>query len=285
MLADAGGGGRVATPWFDYALPQIWQIVNGQDTEALWKQASGWKKTVELTTLHKYNLDQYKEQLAQAWPPGRSEAASAYLAELDKLITSVQETHDAASANYSAVVSIALALSDAKYKLKPLYEEYQENERKLAAYRQQVDAYNSDATAMPQPSPGPSPVKEGRQEELNNQARSIMYRIGNEITTAGAALKPPRPYQPPKPGLRDSDGGGDPSGGAGSAGGGAPLLVPPVVPPVRPAPSFDPPPANLQPVPTPSAPTGIGQGPILGGTPTTLPPPPPPTTTPQVIQP
>jgi hypothetical protein len=262
----------------------MWQIVSGQDAETLWKQATGWKNTADLTSRHLFNLQEYRDQMVQAWPPGRSEASSAYMAELDKLIASVQETQDAASANYNAVVSLALAVGDAKYKLKPLFDEYQSNQQKLAAYNQQVDAYNSDTTATPQPSPGPPPIPNGRQEALNNKARSIMYSIGSEITTAGAALKPPAPYKPPTP-VRES--GGDQSGGNGSAGGGGGgMLVPPVIPPARPASSPPPPSPSAPPAaPPPSTPPGIGQGPILGGTPTPTLAPPPPVTSPPVIQP
>jgi hypothetical protein len=288
MLDSGGGGGGVATPWYDYDLPRMWQIVNSQNADELWQRASGWKKTIELTSLHKYNLEQYKEQLAQAWPPERSEASSAYIAELDKLIASVQETNEAASANYDAVVSIALAVGDAKYKLQPLHDEYQSNQQKLADYNQQVESYNADTTAMPQPAPGPSPVESGRQEELNNRARSIMYGIGSEITTAGAALRPPRPYTPPSGGKID---GGDQTGGGGGSsggGGGGGSLVPPLIPPARPAPIPAPAPStfNPQPFPSGSPPVttqpGIGQGPILGGTPIPTPAPAPP---PPVIQP
>jgi hypothetical protein len=285
MLDGGGGGGSVATPWYDYALPQMWQIVNSQNTDVLWQQAAGWKKTVELTSLHKYNLEQYKEQLAEAWPPGRSEASSAYIAELDKLIASVQETNEAASANYNAVVSIALAVGDAKYKLKPLHDEYQSNAQKLADYDQLVESYKADTTAMPQPAPGPPPVESGRQEALNNRARSIMLSIGSEITTAGTSFKPPQPYRPPRP--QPIEPGDDPNGGSSSAGG-QPLLVPPVIPPVRPAPSPTPSTPNPQPVPSGAPPVttqpGIGQGPILGGTPTPITMPPL-GTNPPVIQP
>jgi hypothetical protein len=291
VLDSGGGGGGAVTPWYDYALPQMWQIVNGQDTDSLWKQATGWKNTTDLTSLHLYNLKEYKDQLVQAWPPERSEASAAYMAELDRLIASVQETHDAASANYDAVVSLALAAGDAKYKLKPLYDEYQSNQQKLAEYNQQVDAYNSDTTGLPQPSPGPSPVPNGRQDALNNQARSIMYSISSEITTAGAALKPPAPYKPPTP-ARDTTS-GTPDSGGGTTGGGSPMLVPPVIPPVRPAPSptpsgsgasAQPAPAAPPASPPPSAPPGIGQGPILGGAPAPAPPAPP-GTQPPIIQP
>jgi hypothetical protein len=283
-VLDGGGGGGVNTPWYDYALPTMWQIVNGQDTDTLWKQATGWKNTADLTSLHLYNLKEYKDQLTQAWPPERSRASAAYLAELDKLITSVRETHDAASANYDAMVSLALAVGDAKYKLKPLYDEYQSIQQKLATYNEQVDA--SDTTGTPQPSPGPPPVADGRQEALNNQARSIMYGISSEITTAGGALKPPTPYQPPKPeGGRTDPGGTSADGGPSGAGG---MLVPPVIPPVRPAPSPAASTASPQPAlpisTPPSSQPGIGQGLILGGIPTPAPPAPP-GTQPPIIQP
>ncbi len=286
LAADGGGGG--GTPWYNYSLPTMWQIVNGQDTETIFQQASSWKNTADLTILHMANLQQYKDQLAEAWPPERSPASAAYMAELDKLINSIKETNETASANYNAVVTLALAASDAKVKLKPLYDEYQANAQKLADYDRKVQAAKQGSTPTPTPTPspmpGPPPVATGRQEQLNNQARAVMYNISSEITSAGAALKPPMPYTPPVPAFKD-----DPSstGGAGttsSGGSAAPLLVPPVIPPVHHTPT---PPPSSAPTPPPAPPASSGSGGsglVLSGTPM-LPPPAAPSNMPPVIQP
>jgi hypothetical protein len=278
VLAAAGGGGG-GTPWAAYDVPTLWSMVKDQDTDSLWKQVTGWQNTADLTSLHVSNLKEYRDQLAGAWPPERSDASAAYLAELDKLITSVQQTHDVASKNYSAMTSIALAASDAKYKLKPIYDEYAANKKKLDDYNALVEADKADTTAMPTVSPGAPPIAPGRQDELTTKAQGVMSNIGSEISLAAATIKPPTPYVPPKPigGKDDLNG----TSGGSSAGSG-PVLIPPVVPPVAAAPHtttatpthFSAPTTGSTPSTTTTLPsTGIGQGPVLGGvTPTpTLP--------------
>jgi hypothetical protein len=276
LAADGGGGG--GTPWTAYDIPTLWAMVKDQDTNGMWKQVTGWQNSADLTSLHLSNLTEYRDQLVGAWPPERSQASAAYVAELDKLITSVQQTHDVASKNYSAMTSIALAAGDAKYKLKPIYDEYVANKTKLDDYNALVAADNSDATAMPTVAPGPPPIAPGRQDELTTKAQGIMANIGSEISLAAGTIKPPAPYVPPVPKIDDPTGN---AGGGISTGGSGPVLVPPVVPPVVAAPHstiatpthFSTPPTG--PTPSPSTlPSGIGQGPILGGlTPTpTLPP-------------
>lgn len=268
-MSNESGSVGACTFWDTYSVPAMWAIISGQDTEAIWQQATAWRNTADLTSRHMSNLQQYKAQLAAAWPPEGSPASSAYLAEFDKLIASVKETHDAAAANYSAVISLAGATSDAKRKLQPLYEEYQSNQRKLDDFERRTPDLIEGVVETLFP-----PVPRGRQEELDRQARSIMYDASSEIRVAGGALKPPAPYVPPTPRVDASEPGGSGGGGAGGGGGGAsPVLVPPVIPQAPSTPSPDSSGGSTTPISGGSGGTGGpgGRGPVLGGAPTAPP--------------
>jgi hypothetical protein len=266
MLDAGGGGGYGGTNWNGYDVRQMWSMLEGQQTDPHWKLVSGWRKTFELTSLHLSRLKDYRERLAEAWPPERNAASAAYVAHLDYLIGHVQQTYDAAVANYDAFSGATGAISTARYELKKVYDEYQANQVKLDDYDLQIAAATDPANSgLPQPAPGPPPVPAGRQEELNNRARSLMFSLSGELTQARAAIRQPPPYKPPPAGGISTDRSG--------YGGGSDVAAPtpPVIPPIVPAPA--PPPR----APAPPAPVGsqTGTGPTLAGPgPITLTPPP-----------
>lgn len=259
MLDGGGGSGYSGTNWTGYDVRQMWSMVASQQTDPHWELVSGWRKTFELTSMHLFRLKEYREKLTQAWPPERSAASAAYVAHLDYLIGHVEQTYEAAMANYHAFSGATGALSTTRYELKKIYDEFQANQSKLDDYQLQLDAASDPANSgLAQPGVGPSPVRDGRQEELNNKARSLMYSLSTELIQARAAIRQPPPYKPPRSGVQEGD--SDAFGGGGSALG---LPPPPVIPPV----TVTPPPATPAP-PGPGAvtpPVGGGAGPSLGG--------------------
>lgn len=279
-MLDGGGGGGYAgtTNWYQYDVEAMWRMLENQQTDNHWKHASGWRKTYELTLRHMSRLRLYRDGLAEAWPPERSSAARAYIERLDYLISTVQQTYEIASANYTAFTGATSAISSARRDLKEIYDEYVV---KKAAKAEQ-DRRAAAGTPTPSPSPsGERPVTQADLERLNNRARSIMYSLSGELVQAQVQLRQPPPYN--KIPMRDGDNPNVYGGGS------APPVIPPVVPvpTAPPPPNVGPPTSPPQPVPVPTAPTG----PILGGTgplpappnpiaPPVITPPPPPTTLP-----
>jgi hypothetical protein len=280
--SDSGGGGYSGTNWNAHDVRQMWSLLAGQQTDPHWKLVAGWRKTFELTSLHLSRLKDYREKLAQAWPPERNAASKAYVAHLDYLIGHVQQTYDAAVANYDAFAGATGALSTTRVELKKLYDEYQTNQTKLDQYATVVAAAKDPANSgLPQPTPGPSPVPTGRQEELNNKARTLMYGLSGELMQARVAIRQPPPYKPP--GVKYSENPKDPTDTGGGGGGGITVPPPPVIPPVvpTPTPTFTPTPQTTIVQPTVTGPTLTGITTLNPPITTTLPPPtvvPPPTT-------
>ncbi|MEE6259622.1 hypothetical protein [Plantactinospora sonchi] len=258
-MLDAGGGGGYAgsTNWYGFNTREMWARLANQDTEPYWKQVSAWKKTADLSSMHLSRLKQYRDGLAEAWPPEKNEAARAYVERLDDLINVVQGVYDTSSSNHQTLSNITLAVSEARRNLEPVLREYEEKERAKKDYED----------TNPLLAIFKDEVKQSDLDAVDNKARSIMYSLSGEL--AGAQVRLQKPPVLEKGGGRT---GGDdvndsPMGNS----------YPPVLPPVAPMPTgggsatytTSPTPAIHTVVPTQTAP---GVGPVLGNTSTLTPP-------------
>ncbi|RKN23683.1 hypothetical protein D7147_01115 [Micromonospora musae] len=266
------GSGRTSslTDWHRMDVNSMWACLQDHDTANHWKQVAGWRKICDLAQAHLSRLQEYRRGLAAAWPPASNTAALAYLSQLDELIDKVRRTHDAAATNYTALAAATQAIGGTRTRLQKIHEEY-------AAKLQQKRAYEATA-ADPKAAMGSRvtdrPVTDADLEQLNVQARGIMYGLSTELQQAQAALRqPPVPTRPPRQSDNPDVYGSIPT-----------PAIPPIVPvPVRP-------PALTKPVPPsrgtvrPTATPPSLSGPVLGaadrstippakiGTPTTPPP-------------
>lgn len=281
MLIADGGDGYGGTHWMAKEVPAMWAAIANQDTEAHYQVVGGWSKTADLTLAHLAQVRVYRDNLASVWPPAKSPAAAAYITRLDKLMADLQATHDAASANYTAFSTVTLTLSLARSKLKPILDQYETNRQLNLDWQARKDAAPAatpQVAGTPSPSPAPAPiapvppVSAARQEELNNQARVIMYDLSSTVLSGQAALQKPKPYDPA--GTKDDVDHGGSTGDSGSG-----FAIPPVIPPPgvssSPSGSTFAPVSNSTvtpvhpPVTVPTGPgTGVGtpgSGPVLGG--------------------
>jgi hypothetical protein len=251
-IADGAGGYLGISDWTGQDVPAMWRKLEGQQTDNHWTVAAGWRKTFELTSTHLSRVKQYRESLVAAWPPSKSQAAQAYVARLDHLIDSLQQTYDAASANYTTFSAATTAISTSRAQLQQLNEEYT---AKLAQKQLHDEQTASLREAGFTGVHGKPPVTEAELEQLNNNARTIMYGLSGELVQAQAQIRQPPPYRPNPRYEPDSD----PYGGT----------APPVIPPIMPVPVGGSETSARQtstisraPVPAPTAPT---VGPVLGG--------------------
>ncbi|GAB3816107.1 hypothetical protein [Micromonospora zhanjiangensis] len=256
-LNDGGSSG--ITDWSRQTVPQMWEKLADQHTDDHWKVADGWKKTCDLTSYHLSRVQQYRDSLAAAWPPGKSQAAAEYVNRLDFLIQSLRGTHEVASANYTTFSAATTAISATRSKLEKLHQEY-------VAKAGEKQKYDERQASLKQAGfdgvHGRPPVTDAELEALNAKARTMMYGLSTELVQAQVQIQRPPVYR--SPGNRAPD---DPS----QPGGGSAPVIPPIVPvPVDTS-------GGLQerasesgraPVPTPRAPSPGsvigGNGPILG---------------------
>jgi hypothetical protein len=218
MLIADGGGGYGGTDWMAMDVIQMWQAIQNQDTTAHYQILAGWRKSYELTLEHLSHVQSYRQNLAEAWPPEKSPASAAYLQRLDDLIANLQSTYDAAVANHDAFASATLAISLSRTDVEKIYNEYTSNQAKLEEFKNRPYVAAGKSAVPPQK----PPVADGRQEQLNNQARSIMYGLSSEIIQARNQITKPPLYDVGNvvdAGRKDDNG---------------PGYVPPPIPPVHP---------------------------------------------------
>jgi hypothetical protein len=191
MLVADGGGGYGGTNWMTFDVAQMWAAIQNQDTAAHYEMLSGWQKSCELMIEHLGQVQNYRENLAAAWPPEKSPASAAYIERLDALIVDLQSTYEAAVANHAAFGAATLAISMSRSEVEKIYHEYAQNKAKLETFHNAPrPAYK--AVAPPQK----PPVADGRQEQLNTRARSIMFQLSTEILQAHAKIVEPPQYDP-----------------------------------------------------------------------------------------
>lgn len=294
-MLEAAGGGGAGTDWSGMSMEMIQTLAQSPDIDAHYKIVDGWQKSAELVGEHMSQVQQYRESLAAAWPPGKSSAAAAYITRLDALIKNLNETYEAALANHEAMSSASLSLGLAKTEMGKLYSQWEANNKALLAFNQQQAQKKTSATnGQPTPSPSPSgdeppPVTASQQEALRQKAITLMSGASSDLAQAQLKVVRPAPYSPLTSAEKDPHGGGSGAGG--------PATLPPIVPTPfsggggggsssggtfssnHGSASFPTTPSNAAPTTGSPFPAGGGNpGLVLGGTNT--PPPPPPTFTP-----
>ncbi|WBB77492.1 hypothetical protein O7606_14475 [Micromonospora sp. WMMD882] len=256
-MIDPGTPTSSLTNWNNMNVVTMWATLQDQRTDNHWRQVAGWRKTSELALTHLSRLQEYRRGLAEAWPPEKSAASRAYLAELDDLITRVRSTYDAAVANCDALAAATSAISTTRTELKKLFDQFEEKNRIKLAYEESLPTRPLPRAGRS--APAQPPVTDADLERLNSQARTLMYGLSGELQQAQALLKPPPPPLPPSPRGRQD---GNPD----IYGGGSAPVIPPIVPvPLSPSASSRSGGGSASPVRPVPTPTASGVGPVLGG--------------------
>ncbi len=222
MLVAGGGGGAGGTPWGMLTIQGMQELIQNPDTERHYELLTGWKRSADLLVEHQWQVRNYRDNLAAAWPPEKNAASAAYIARLDELITNLTETYEAALSNHDAFAAATLSISLAQKEMNELAREYQSNELMLADFT----AKQQNASGQPQPTPSPSgeqpPVAPGRQQELYQKAVTLLSGVSADLAQAQVRISTPRPYTPEN--RRD-----DPVGGEGGT------YIAPAIPPISPS--------------------------------------------------
>jgi hypothetical protein len=200
---DAGAPGHTTTNWQSHDTLSMWRMLEPQQTDSHWRHVSGLRRMAELTAAHVGRLKQYRDNLAQAWPPERSKASQAFIARLDYLIEHVGKTHEVAAANYTTVSTATAAMQAARGDVEKLHAEYMTKLQALKDHENLIQAER--ASQLPGTSIGPPPVTEADLEGVNMRARKVMSELSTTLVLAHSRLQRPAPYvhrttieQPPR---------------------------------------------------------------------------------------
>ncbi|MFF5079755.1 hypothetical protein ACFY36_22105 [Actinoplanes sp. NPDC000266] len=169
-------------------------LIQQPDTAAHYELLTGWKQSADLITEHRWQVQNYRDNLAAVWPPEKNEAAFAYLARLDELIKNLDDTYEAAIANHDAFASATLSISLAQKDIQAIYDEYTNNSQLLNTFNaQQLQAQKADPGITSTEKP---PVADGRQEELRQKAAALLSTVSSDLALAQVSIRTPTPYQP-----------------------------------------------------------------------------------------
>ncbi|GAA0508019.1 hypothetical protein Ade02nite_49610 [Paractinoplanes deccanensis] len=193
MLVAPGGGGS-GTNWFAMTVLEMQDIIQKPDTDKHYELLTGWKQSADLINEHRWQVQNYRDNLAAVWPPEKNEAAYAYLTRLDDLIKNLDETYEAAIANHDAFASATLSISLAQNDVQKIYDEYMANAQLMNdfnAKQQQAEKADPGITSTEKP-----PVADGRQEELRQKAASLLSSVSSDLALAQVNIRTPTPYRP-----------------------------------------------------------------------------------------
>ncbi|WP_030441260.1 hypothetical protein [Actinoplanes subtropicus] len=195
-MLDGGGGGG-GTPWESMTLEFMQQLIQNPNTDAQWQLASAWQKSADLLSEHKFQVQQYRDNLAAAWPPEKSTASAAYIERLDQLIKNLSDTYDASITNQAALNAATGSIYQAQIQMNKIYQEYSNNKMALDAYNAKLTQQQSSATPTPSPSPSGDepPVAPGRQEALRVQAATLLSGVSTDLAQAQAQVVKPDLYK------------------------------------------------------------------------------------------
>lgn len=166
--SPAIGPGGCGT-WTDFEVPAIWSMLASEDEALSAAQTTAWNRTFDLLDSHAQNLRRLRDNLADRWPPSRSEASAVFLEYLDKLIESVRPASYASSSNALVLSDLTDTLAVARSRVGPLYEQWQAGGGTDPKVRAQ----------------------------LNAQAAAIMASTDVEVYQHGQRFVLPPEYEPP----------------------------------------------------------------------------------------
>jgi len=195
-MLDGGGGGG-GTPWESMTLEFMQQLIQNPNTDAQWKLASAWQKSADLLNEHKFQVQEYRDNLATAWPPEKSTAAAAYIDRLDQLIKNLSDTYEASITNQAALSAATGSIYQAQAQMDKIFQEYSNNKTALYTYNTKQAQKQNSATPTPSPSPSGDepPVAPGRQEALRVQAATLLSGVSTDLAQAQAQIVKPAPYK------------------------------------------------------------------------------------------
>ncbi|MEV4511843.1 hypothetical protein AB0K00_23095 [Dactylosporangium sp. NPDC049525] len=108
-----------------WRLPQLWQMVAADSPANTYLHLTTLRRQQAALETQRDRLRTLRDQLAEAWPPEKSEAATAFIQRVNDMIRAMSETANGAAEVRSRVTLIAEALDQARAELAPLVEQYQ----------------------------------------------------------------------------------------------------------------------------------------------------------------
>jgi hypothetical protein len=142
-----------------WRLPQLWEMLAADDAADAHLHLATLRRQQTALETQRDRLRTLRDQLAEAWPPEKSEASTAFIQRVNDMIRAMSETANGAAEVRNRVNLVVEALSQARTELAPLVEQYQrtadlpdhrvaEQSRKLLDERARRILMASDAAVL-----------------------------------------------------------------------------------------------------------------------------------------
>lgn len=200
----------MSSEYASYDIRQLFPMVDAarQTLDPSHEQIRAWNRAEQMLRQHATAMQGFRDQLAGKWPPETNPAAAAYLSELDRLLRAVDQTGQAAISNAVQIGHVTQAITQAHATLQPLHDEFVSNEAKIDRYNDTVNNIAIGVGIVQGPIAGlvtkgaaelftSPPVGDGRQDQIQQQARQAMDTLSGAAHDAAVTMEPPPEYTPP----------------------------------------------------------------------------------------
>ncbi|MDG4767865.1 hypothetical protein O7632_27780 [Solwaraspora sp. WMMD406] len=185
------GVGGAGTDWHRFDTEAMWRLLERQDVAGRWRQVVGWQRAYELAATHLTGLRRHRDRLVAVWPPDRSGAAALFVNRMDQLIANVRSTYEVAVANHTALRVAVTTLSNSRYELRRLYEEYVDLRRQRAVQEQLGVAGQRPMRAR---QIDPPQVTDADLARIDDRARAVMRQLSDTLVQARVQIRQPPAY-------------------------------------------------------------------------------------------
>lgn len=190
------------TNWNAFDLNAMWAMIKDENACHGADRVMAWDGLADVVLAQKARLEKAKASLEMAWPPSKNASAAAFVAEIDKLLASMDETLQRAQDTRASLGGVVEALAKAQDQLRPLVKQRQEASTDL------VPRFMDNA-----------------EDEIDRKARQIMGEAEAAVSDYATRFQPPAPFtiEPQIGGFREVPtprGGPSYSAGAGAGSGG-----------------------------------------------------------------
>jgi hypothetical protein len=212
-----------------WRLPELWEMVAADDAADAHLHLATLRRQQTALEAQRDRLRVLRDQLADAWPPEKSEAATAFVDMLNGMIGAMASTAQGAAEVRGSLAHIVDVVQESRSKLAPLVEEYNkasevadprvgQHAKKLLDQRARDVLIAADATVVKVLGPLNVPLPQYARFSMQTVMPSSVTTVGAGSSantgagsghhsalssgTAGTVLSPPR-FEPPAPTIDD----------------------------------------------------------------------------------
>jgi hypothetical protein len=169
--------------WHTYDVPGLVALLSREDPNAISEQLGGWWRAETTLTDYRRRLEACRDGLAQKWPPERSEAAAAFVRQVNATIDELNAAVNAISRNAGALAQTDNILSLARHELESINQQWH-------GYATREEDAEIEAQSLTLGEVKPTGLDPQWREQLNQRARKVMSTVERDIAVSAESMVP-----------------------------------------------------------------------------------------------